>query len=586
MIRTISTLVTLLLASSAMAAGVEALIQPRELASGAAAQNLDMITAATIDLSGATDASVALQAFLDAYPTKRIYVPAGTPLLLHPITLNNGQMLQCEGRTQTVFQVTASFSPMTANGVISMGTGEPGGTLIDCGVHFYQPTPLTRANIIKYPPALAGANIPRWQIDRVRVSNAWQCLDARGNSGGAYLGRLECGAYADTSAPGGAAITFDGAYDFIHVSSIECWPYDTSADAANVYEDGTTSCGNFGRVDGLSIDKLGMFEGKLTINANANNTSIPIQISNLQMDGNGSTLSVAGGGLMIGNLYSTKDAGGAIGSVASITGGQTFISNAHLNTSLWAGPGIMVYGGSLTINGGDLNESRGSQPIAEVTNSGVLAVYNTNDDFPALPPRSTFFFYQNNGVLKLANNHAVAQLSSTASFLGIAQDNAGNYISGNEFPGWGHIIPSTNIGFYDLNEPDPIVLTPVFQTEGDFAPTVTARSGELFRKGDFVEFWTDTTFNTNAYTTAAGAFSLNDVPISPIVRGSSAFGGCTFSNIANVVGSGMSFPEVQSNTVYFRTMQSGTTGGDLGPANILPNITGVDLRFSCRYRVR
>ena len=565
------------------------------LASGAASGNLgfaplarsNFIVADSIDLTGATDASVALQALINANPTKRIYVPAGTPLINNAVTLNNGQTLQCEGRTQTVFQVNSGASGYNlgaANGVIILGTGEPGASVFDCGVSFTQPTSLTRGTVVHYPPALYANNTPRFQIDRVRVSNAWECLTATGNDGGAYIGRLECGALGNTTSSG-FGVAFDGSQDTVHINSIECWPYGMNASGVTVYEDQTTVCLSLGRVDGFSADKIATFTSQVIFTSNAGTSGVPYSIADLQLDGDGALLNVGGAAyIQIGNWYTTKSTSSTLTNNAGVfSSGEVDVSNINLQNFGILGSSILVNGGTLRIYGGFILHGAIAQPLASVS-SGMLEIANTNDTFPATPVRTQPYFTQSGtGVIILTNNQAVSQASSSP-FINVTIDNANNYVDGNNFVGWQHSLPVTNLGFYSMNEYDTLTLTPYFSTQGDFSPSSVVTTGYFQRKGDHVVIDGGVTFNTNAFTTASGTFGLTPNIPAPLSGNSYCAPGVT-ENVT--LPPTAVFPRVSAGpNIYFKYSVSNAGSSLLGNTHILPSKTGVGFSFNCSYRVR
>ena len=535
---------------------------------------------AVIDMTGATDVSTSLQTQLNAHPNDIVRLPAGTPELLAPVTLNTGQVLECSGRTQTVFQIPATFTPLSAAGVITMGAAEPGGTIRNCGFNFIQPTSLTRGSVVQYPPAIY-APYPRWVIDNVRVQNAWRCLDARGNAGGATLVRMECGAFANDSVGG---IAFDGALDFVHIGSIECWPFGMTGAQLTVYEDQSTLCASFGRIDGLAVNQLASFTASVAMTANAANTAVPYAFNTMQLDGDGAQFTAAAGNATIGNYYSTKDSSSInTNGVALISGGNITISNANLNNADIQGPAIAVTGGALTILGGTLNQQAVGQPMLTVSGTGTAAVYNVNSAFPVGSIRTVPYYLQSTGgALILENNIAVAQSGSTAAFAGFATDVVGNYVSNNYFPGWAHTNFTTAVGYYSYNEPEVISFTPTFQTVGNFAPTVTSSVGKATRKGDYLNLFADVTFTTNAYTTASGAFLLTNTQVPPPIETAVP---CVLSQADNVTATTFNV-QLQSNTFVFPLMVSGAATTDLGTGQVPASKTGVHFRFSCTYRIK
>lgn len=157
------------------------------------------------DSTGATSSTAALQNALNSNNRQEIYVGPGTPLLTDMVTLNKGQTLRCAGKFATRFQVKYSSNAfnMNALGVFKLPDDGDSARIIDCGIEFEQPNTggMTRADVIKYPPAIVAGTISAFVgLRDLRISAAWTCLSLVGNSGGAFFGgKIECGALADYS---------------------------------------------------------------------------------------------------------------------------------------------------------------------------------------------------------------------------------------------------------------------------------------------------------------------------------------------------------------------------------------------------
>lgn len=397
------------------------------------------------DATGVADSTTAIRNTITAAGSNPVYLPAGTFKITDQITLNSGQTMSCAGRTQTKLYVPATFN-LGATAVVNLGA--PGsdkipGSILDCGVSFYQPPSATsRSDIIAYPPAIyAGGGFKisqgRFQIDRVRVSGGSKCLVATGDNGGSYIGRLECGGFSTDG-----MIDIDGSADFVHVDSIECWPYDFSATAAmlNIYTDQSTVCAKIGRVDGLSIDKLATYAASVKFTSNAAN-GLAMNVTNMQLDGDGANLSNAGAALQIGNLYTTKTASSATTSgFIAISGGTTTISNVNIIDGN-VQQGVVVTGGTIQINGGYWRHFNPANYGLNVT-GGTAIVQNTFLDprnaGGTIDNRSAAFFFQNgaSSALQLSNNSTLPSGGATGNFVVFNTDVAKNLYQNNNFGAW------------------------------------------------------------------------------------------------------------------------------------------------------
>ena len=548
------------------------------------------IWGASTTASGAVN-TAAINAALLAAPTSGL-VPAGEFHVTDMLSCQAGGALRGVNRQVSVLTVGAASNDfnMSATGVIRMGpTGSrPGCNVSDLKIKYYQPEPLTRANIIKYPPALDGKDIYQWQINNVLIENGWQCLDARGNVGGLHIGRLECGGAADSSATIGGAIALDGATDFVHIDSVEHWPYGFTASGISMFIDETTIAATIGRVDGGVVNKFSTYTGKLIVTANAS-IGTPFQISNLTLDGNGAVLVKSGGDYQVGAFYSTKS--GADTNAYSIidhSGGTLGVSHIVAASYGGLGPAIYTSGGIVQINGGRVNHGAYGQPFAQVS-GGVLGFANTDFTYPTLAPRSVPYLYQTGGALRAIGNRSTTNgpSGSTSSMIAYTVDNAGNFAQGNDFYGWTpQLTFTTAVGFYDFNEPLSFTATPRFATNGTFSPTVTTNTAYYFWKGNYVDLSFDQSWDTNAYAGASGAFSfsLSGVPAAKDTWAACSLGSAAkFSLGASYYGASA---VMQTTYLYPTFFYGGATYQFMGTTQVPASTTGMGVRIACRYRVR
>jgi hypothetical protein len=412
------------------------------------------------DPTGVSDSTSAIIATIAAAGSNPVYVPAGTFKITDQITLNSGQTLQCAGRTQSKLYAPATFN-LAATAVISLGASGASsvpGSIFDCGISFYQdPAAASRAALITYPPAIyAGGGFAssqgRFQIDRVRVSASTKCLVATGENGGSYIGRFECGGFSTTG-----AIDIDGAADFIHMESVECWPYDfsTTAPLLALYTDQTTACMKLGDNDGVAIDKLATYAASVNVAAGAAN-GLPILINSLQIDGDGANFTNAGGAVIIGKLYTTKSASATTSTgFINISDGKTTIGEVHIIDGQTAGPGVHVTGGILQIEGGYWRHMNPANYGLDVT-AGTAIVENTYIDPTgsggSIQNRSAAFFFQNgaSSALQLSNNTTPPSGGATGNFVVFNTDVAKNLNQNNNFGAWAIAYNATALGNYGL----------------------------------------------------------------------------------------------------------------------------------------
>lgn len=304
------------------------------------------------DPTRTTDSTAAFQAA--ANTGKMVYVPTGLYLISGPITLT-GPGIRGESKMGSMLQISGSFAPMSAQGVIIVNY--PGGrTLIEkLWIRFSQPDTAVRANIIQYPPGIcqavtAGGNYLR--IVRCYITQAWTgvYLD---NGGGTLIDDLECSAYSR-----GLWISpVNPALDVIQISKFHAGNFDQTVNQCQVMWDGTTIAADIGRVDGLFMSDSICFREIIQIN-NTSGTPGWYEFSNLMMDSTTSQFIVNDCyRVLVGNCYWSK--GTPSGPAApespgiTINGGRhcSFV-NCSVDSSNATQPGVLVTGGTATFIGG------------------------------------------------------------------------------------------------------------------------------------------------------------------------------------------------------------------------------------------
>lgn len=561
-------------------------------------QNTDVIyTAATyfpgVDPTGATDSTVGIQAAINSDPTRPVFLGPGTYRLDNMLTLNNGQVFQCSGRTITYFIVNSATFNMSALGVMRLGTAEPGGEIFDCGFRFTQPDTAVRANIVQYPPALYAVAAPRFIIDRVRIERGWKCLTATGNSGGANIGLIECGAFSNTG-----TIEFDGSLDFIHISHIQCWPFGivgTLPLSLNVYTDQTTNCFTSGRVDGLEIDGLSVFKTNVRFTSAAGGTAIPYLIDNMQLDLDGADFIVEAAtntNIVVTKSYSVKGAS-EIGNPYDIQGGNVTFEDLEMPVDLSTECAIKASGTAvLQINSGRLTHSDVDSAAACAVDASALKLFNMRASIPLSNRTVAFFDSTSTGSMQLVNVNGRNNGSSfTGNAFSFSTDTQFNRVVGTSFPNWAHNLPfTTSLGYYDLEEFDAVTVAPTFATMGDFVPANLNYTASKFkRSGDFLDLLVQVTFDTNAYTTAAGNFSLalTQAGAITIPTATESNNPCIIGTLTKVTSASLMWTStLVTSSLLLWGNNSTVAPTQFAAANIPASVTDIGINVQCRYRVR
>lgn len=372
-------------------------------------------------------------AFARAAATGRpIYVPTGTYPVCDAITLPNGVELFGDGRTQSILLAGPCFNK-DALAVVRLGTSEPGATIRDLGVTFVQPSEAnTRAAIIRYPPAIYAQGAPRCRVRDVRITAAWDGVDARGNAGGCVFDTVEVGAF-------GHGLRLDGALDFIGIRGWHAWPFGMSSGGLyRVYADGEAIAAELGRVDGLSVDGFSTFRARFVTLDRGEHSAFGT-ISNLALDGDGATLEFNGGAIGISSVYSTKTAVPTVPAI-SVDGAHSSLTITNLEMRLsHSAPALLVRNGQLRVVGGRILQDSVDGLALRVT-GGMAAINGVSfaNNVPAT--RTAPLVHQSAGTLAMVGTTWNA--GQGARGVTIGADTEGNLLSANAFNGWRATVPA------------------------------------------------------------------------------------------------------------------------------------------------
>jgi hypothetical protein len=440
---------------------------------------VDIASFRGFDPTGHSDSSTAINAAIAT--GKTVLVPSGSFHVLHMLSLRPGQQMVCMGRTASQITVGPDFSP-TDPGVIELASSETGAGIHDCGITFAQSSlqasraafrtlaqgcnvdnGATAGSGCAYPPAIYAPNAARFQVERVRISGAWDGLSAPGNPGGFWINDLEVGALH-------VGVQWDGGLDACHVNGLHIWPFGFNG-YTPVYGDGNNIGAKIGRCDAQVLQDVFTSEAQLVVTA-------PATILGLQLDGNGANLVVnqsnASGSLgpiKITNWQSSK--GYPSVSAIQVSAGKLIADNGYMfGGSAQATPMISVTGGTVLLESTVVDLKAIDAPVAEVTGGTMILRALSIDPF-ALP-------YGGNG-----NQYGLAftaplveeigpgvldvqgmKLPQIGGGAGVAlqffNDMAGNAAQGNDFSGWSYRPPSSmSAGTYGPNRAPETLMTPV-----------------------------------------------------------------------------------------------------------------------------
>lgn len=410
---------------------------------------------------------------------KDVYLPTFYNIT-DTLTLRPGQRLFSSDRTVGGLIVSDTFNP-NATAIITSSGGEPGPELQDMGIVCEQPTDQTSRSAfktltdggtsgvggsgVKYPPVVDFSNDPRFTLSGIRITGAWDAIKAMGNAGGAWIKNVEIGALNQ-------GLTMDGSLDFVHVEGYHFWPFGIAGTPLmSVYEDGQTIAASFGRVDGLSVTNFSTFGGRVLMLADSTYATM----TSVDLDGDGSTLEVAGGIINVTSLYTTKDVAQTRPSVI-VTGGDLALGQAaFLGTS--SAELLQVTGGSAIVADGFLSQLNPNYSAATVSGGSLML-----QAMRMVPGNGTYtsgyIAQSGTGVINVQGNTFGAM---TGKAVTIGTDQAGNVVANNSFATGSITVPAGKlVGAYGPNFPGnshsttPTLITYKLDTTPPVAPVITS----------------------------------------------------------------------------------------------------------------
>ncbi|MGX7706303.1 hypothetical protein [Methylobacterium sp. Gmos1] len=306
-----------------------------------------------------------------------------------------------------------------------------------------------RGNLRQYPWALDLNGSQRYTIGQIRLSNAWNGIKGLGtttgpSASGFTADLLELGAF-------NRGIVLDGLYDFSHITTLHCWPWDVAQNGTllNVATDGNSVCAEFGRIDGLDIKTANLYGSSLLGNANGTNGAAR-QIGLLQLDGDAAFFRNLAGDWHIGILSST--AGGVLG-IPKVRwdGGEGLVANIRL----WGGnsPQLAVYGGQFSAAGGSIQDLFDSVAVLAAGGTTMLnSIMFTTDPTQNAGTRNNPIVQQTAGLVHMVGSRWIRIPGNNVTLVQIQNDNQNHYIVANAFNGAALVKPSGSLtGTYAPN---------------------------------------------------------------------------------------------------------------------------------------
>lgn len=399
------------------------------------------------DPTGTADSTSAFKAALAT--GRAVWAPTGTYAVSNMVTVSLGQKLYGDGRTKTILAVSSSTFNLSALGVVRLFSSTTASSgLFDVGFSFTQPDQGARASLVRFPPAIYARASSGFQLGRVRVSAANVCLDARGNTGQAWIDDFECGALTTGmlwGSPSGQSNA--GALDFVHINGYHFWPFGlthTTYLYPGVYRDGNTVAASFGEIQSLDSRGFDSFVGQVNFTSDASRGMY--HFTTMMLDGDNANLNVAAAGfIQIGELYSSKTAA-ATATNFTVSGGKVYIGNIYYYGGTVNGA-VAVTGGTLDIYGGSFYWN--NTTVSAATISGGALKFTDTDLAGARARYAQPFIAQTGGTVALVGN--TFSTGSTGVGISITSDNAANYVVHNLLAGWTMAVPPGALGRYGPN---------------------------------------------------------------------------------------------------------------------------------------
>lgn len=385
---------------------------------------------------GSTDDTAALNRALAS--GRGVLIEAGTYRVTDAlVTGAANQRVRGVGRGRTVIDVRETFN-MAAAGVIHVAHDFV--SVSDLEISFDQSSAASRATLVAYPPAVNMAGETRVRLSRLRFEQAYDGIDATGNTGGAILDDIECGALNE-------GFVLGGAQDTVELRNCRVWVYNFAANTTlvNIYSDGQTIGFRIGEVDDLKMVNCTPWRCRMVLEKTAGGGPFG-QISALTLDGPFSRIEMEGGEVQIAGLYATSNVAGDY--MVKQTGGNLSISSFDFDVVATANLPLVEVSGTDTVctvvNG---NVQLGGSNYADgfKLNSGRLIISGVDFSVNPWTNRIASCITQVGGRLTAYGNSCTARTTGAGSFIDV-QTAGAHSVFGNHANGWKISLPADRTG--------------------------------------------------------------------------------------------------------------------------------------------
>ena len=330
---------------------------------------------------GTADHTYINQAIKSAQNTKKVELAAGYYDVAADIDVDYTEMyIKGAGRTNTTLYVSIADVASFTNGVIDLGSGEPSALLEDFGIEFEQTDTAVKASITAYKPAISAVAEPRFHINRMRITKAYDGIDMTGNSGGAVIKDLEMSMF-------NLGIEINGSEDEVYISGLRVWPFDMTANQDDIfYVLGTTlgTCGiNVKRCDGLVISDSMFINGQAIDFDSGGASNSFSRLTNVNFDTYAQIDIDANHRIQFDNCFFSTAANGF--KAFDITDGRITIRGSHFvcgttdASIIYFAAGDANYDNLLTVTGCTIETGNQDESAIECTATTVLLVVISNN---------------------------------------------------------------------------------------------------------------------------------------------------------------------------------------------------------------
>lgn len=375
---------------------------------------------------------------------RTVLIEKGTYLIRDAISTGaNHQRIVGEGRGRSILKVATNFN-LSASAALRVVHSFV--SVSDIQINYDQSQASSRATLVRYPPAISLVNQTRCRLSRVRLIEAWDGIDASGNTGGAIFQDVESGSF-------NVGFRLGGALDTVEMVDCRVWPFNFSDKPVlfGIYQDGQTVGFKIGRVDDLKMSNCTPFQCRFLVEATSGIGPFGT-INGLALDGSNSRIEMSAGDISINSLYCTS----AVPNDYCIlqTSGSLVLSDFSFRVENFANQPLVHVNGVAAIcqiaNGKcDLGASVAADGF--LVTAGQLSISGVRFILSGTTVRTGACVKQTGGTVHAWGNSCTPVSAGSGAFISVATNGAHSVV-GNHSAGWAYALPlSTSLGVFGPN---------------------------------------------------------------------------------------------------------------------------------------